>query len=115
MHAFVDLGALGEAPRLEFPEEDCLLEWSLTPTFSLAAGVLVEGAGARLSAHGWSWLFPGRYYLRALRRRDLAMLGAWTLVKEAPARSWPVDPQAIAPRALPRYRRVDGDEVERWR
>ncbi len=115
MHAFEDLGVVTEAPRLEFAEEDVVLEWSLTPNFSLAAGMLVEGAGARLSALGWSWLFPGRYYLRALCRRDLCLVGAWTLVKETPARSWPVDPQALAPSQRRSYRRVDGDEVERWR
>ncbi|MCA8979961.1 MAG: hypothetical protein KDC14_08035, partial [Planctomycetes bacterium] len=115
MHDFENLGVLSEAPRLAFDEQDVLLEWSVTPNFSLAAGMLVDGEEARLSARGWSWLFAGRYWLRAVRRADLAVIGAWTFVKEAPARAWPVDPEVFADEAEHRYRRVDGDEVEGWR
>jgi GT2 family glycosyltransferase len=111
MHDFDDLGELVEAPLLEFSEPDALLEWSVTPNFSLAAGSLVDGSDVRLSARGWSWLFPGRYYLRAVRRKDLEVLGAWTFMKASPARAWPVDPEALVHDEPPRYRRVDGDEA----
>lgn len=114
MHDFEALGVVTEAPRLQLAEADLLLEWSVTPNFSLAAGTLISGDNWRLSARGWSWLFAGRYYLRAVRRGDLAVLGAWTFVKEAPARAWPVDPEVFVREERPRYRRVDGAEVEGW-
>ena len=114
MHDFEDLGALTEAPRLELAEEGALLEWSVTPNFSLAAGALVESAEAQLSARGWSWLFAGRYFLRAVRRSDLTVIGAWTFVKEAPARAWPVDPEVFVLEEQHRYRRVDGAEDVKW-
>lgn len=113
MHDFQDLGIASEPPHLRLAESDVVLEWSVTPNFSLAAGWLVETGEARLTARAWSWLFAGRYFIRALRRSDLAVLGAWTLVKSAPARAWPVDRGGLQVQQ-PRYRRVDGMQVERW-
>jgi len=113
MHDFQDLGVATEPPLLEFGETDVVLEWAVTPNFSLAAGCLVESGEARLSARAWSWLFAGRYFIRARRRSDLAVLSAWTLVKSAPARAWPVDRGALQVEQ-PRYRRVDGMQVEIW-
>jgi len=131
MHAFEDLGVLTEAPCLTLsraenvPQDEVFMEWSVTPNFSLAAGSLPAGslpAGSlpgsaehQLSARSWSWLFPGRYFVRALRRSDCAVIGAWTLVKESPARSWPVDHETVAPADDRRRRRVSGEELERWR
>jgi hypothetical protein len=114
MHDFADLGELTEAPRLECAEEGVLLEWSVTPNFSLAAGSLIEGRASCLSARSWSWLFAGRYFVRAVRRSDLSCLRAWTFVKTTRARAWPVDPESFVRGELPQYRRVDGDEVQPW-
>ena len=68
-----------------------LLELSPDPRFTLAAGHLTAG-GQRWECPvtAWSWLFPGRYYLRAIDLADRQWLGAWQFDKRTEARTWPV-------------------------
>jgi N-acetylglucosaminyl-diphospho-decaprenol L-rhamnosyltransferase len=99
LHAFEPLGASARPPELDLGRPGgALLELSLTPFFGLAAGVLVDERRYRLPARTWSWMFPGTYFLRALDLETGELIGAWSLVKEGAARSWPLDPEAIPAR-----------------
>jgi GT2 family glycosyltransferase len=91
IHDFVDLGALTAPPELALPRSaDWLVELALTPHFPLAAGASISGARWRIAPRTWEWLFPGRYWLRALSRPNLAFGAAWTFDKTSPARQDPL-------------------------
>ena len=78
--------------ELALPAEgDLFLELSMTPHFTLCAGIAVRAAeiGAHWSfpSSAWDWLFPGTYYLRAVQAKSGEVQGAWTFTKTAPART----------------------------
>ncbi|MFT7670220.1 MAG: N-acetylglucosaminyl-diphospho-decaprenol L-rhamnosyltransferase [Planctomycetota bacterium] len=101
MHELVDLGDLTESPEIRFPEDgEYVVEISLTPSWGLSAGICVDGDQYSMPSKTWSWLFPGKYYMRALQAESGACLGAWSFQKHTPARSWPLDVASLpAPRA----------------
>ena len=101
LYAFEDL-VPGEHPvAIDLPDAGAtLLELSPDPRFTLAAGHRTEGGRRwRFPAAGWSWLFPGRYYLRALDLAHRKTIGAWQFDKTTEARSWPVGSQGPVPDA----------------
>ena len=81
-----------ERVELALPAEgDLFMELSMTPHFSLCAGVAVHGAERGESwsfpASAWDWLFPGTYFLRAVDSGSGEVHGTWTFTKTVPARS----------------------------
>ena len=95
------LADLESAVRLELPRAcDYVLEFSMTPTFLLAAGVFGSGSCWTCPPETWEWYFRARYFARALDRRTRELLGAWTFDKTTPGRDEPlaVDPGARAAR-----------------
>lgn len=81
-----------ERVELALPAEgDLFMELSMTPHFSLCAGVAVHGAELGESwsfpASAWDWLFPGTYFLRAVDSGSGEVHGTWTFTKTVPARS----------------------------
>lgn len=91
IHPLTSLGAVDAAPELVFPRAArWLVELALTPHFPLAAGALVDGRSWRLGPRAWEWLFPGRYFVRALDRDTFEVGGAWSFDKTTPARQDPL-------------------------
>ena len=72
-------------------EEEVLFELSACPFFSLAAGALTSGETWELREALWSWIFPGKWYLRAACALTGRHLGAWSFEKETAARVEPVE------------------------
>jgi GT2 family glycosyltransferase len=96
MHRLVGLGQMSEPVEILLPRScEFVLEVAMTPTWSLAAGVLGRGERWRCPAETWEWLFQGDYFLRALDRRSGELLGAWTFQKVAPGRSAPVSAEEL--------------------
>jgi GT2 family glycosyltransferase len=84
----VDLGRTGVPPVLELGRRTrWVVEIGLSPTWILAAGAIGEGHVFRLDDAAWSWLFAGRYWVRALDRDSRRTIGAWTFEKTTPARA----------------------------
>ena len=84
--------AEGGPVELALPAEgDLFMELSMTPHFSLCAGIAVHGAELKESwsfpASSWDWLFPGTYFMRAVDSESGAVHATWTFTKAAPARS----------------------------
>jgi hypothetical protein len=113
IHPIQDLGVLHQAPQIELPGAgEYLIELSLTPYWGLCAGTLVEGTDYSYPANSWSWLFPGKYYMRVLDRDSDALLGAWSFEKANAARSWPLDLSTSGePSAVPRSGSLSGARV----
>jgi hypothetical protein len=81
-----------ERVELALPAEgDLFMELSMTPHFSLCAGVAIHGAELGESwsfpASAWDWLFPGTYFLRAVDSGSGEVHGTWTFTKTVSARS----------------------------
>ncbi|MCP3919635.1 MAG: glycosyltransferase family 2 protein [bacterium] len=88
----VDLGGFDAAPCIEIDRPgEFLLELAMTANWSLAAGGFVSGGPWTFPEAAWSWLFPGRYYLRAVERKTLDVFRAWTFEKTSAARMHPVE------------------------
>ncbi|MCH2105724.1 MAG: glycosyltransferase family 2 protein [Planctomycetes bacterium] len=86
-----DLGVREESPSLQLQHEgEVLIEVSACPFFPLAAGAVTSGGGWSLGPVLWSWLFPGRWYMRAACALTGRHLGAWSFEKNQPTRTAPV-------------------------
>jgi GT2 family glycosyltransferase len=106
LHDYADLGELDAPPRLELARSaSFLIEVGLAPNLGLAAGALGRGPGWQLPAASWEWLHGARYFARALERDTLELLGAWTFLKTAAARS---DAHALVPRRPAHLEVTDG-------
>jgi hypothetical protein len=103
MHALVDLGEHAEPIRIALPRAcDYLLEFSMTPTWLLAAGVPGAGDHWQCPRETWEWYFQARYYVRAIEldpvtKRAGRLLGAWTFMKTTPGRDHPLEVGAAHP------------------
>ena len=90
LHDFEVLGESETPVAFALPRGgEFVLELTMTPTFSLAVGVLGEGESWRFPDATWEWLFGGNYFVRALDRRTHELLGAWSFVKTSPGRTTP--------------------------
>ncbi len=90
-HRCEPLGVFADPVTIPMPRPGrYVLELTVSPTFLLTAGILVEGDAWRCPAATWEWFFAGRYWFRAydLETRELA--GAWTFDKCTPGRFAPV-------------------------
>jgi GT2 family glycosyltransferase len=99
LHALTELGELAEPPTFRFGRRTrFLLEFSVTPTFVLAAGTPGEGESWTFPPETWQWCFQARYFARALDlERGLALLGAWTFAKSTPGRDTPLTIEEALP------------------
>ncbi|HIF39853.1 MAG TPA: glycosyltransferase family 2 protein [Planctomycetes bacterium] len=91
-----------ERVELALPAEgDLFMELSMTPHFSLCAGIAVCGAELNESwsfpASAWDWLFPGTYFMRAVDSESGAVHATWTFTKVAPARSQALPSEPFEP------------------
>jgi len=97
MHPLVDLGEHADPIEIRLPRAcEYLLEFSMTPTWLLAAGVPGHGERWQCPRETWEWYFQARYYVRAIEfdrrtQRPGALLGAWTFVKTTPGRDHPLE------------------------
>jgi GT2 family glycosyltransferase len=92
----------GERVELTLPAGgDLYMELSMTPHFTLCAGIAIRGAefGESWSfpASAWDWLFPGTYYMRAVDSESGAVHATWTFNKVAPARSQALPSEPFQP------------------
>ena len=87
-HRCTDLGSTEAPPRFTW-ERTCswVLEVSLSPAWTLAAGNVGIGSSVAVPRSAWEWLFPARYYARVLDRHTGRLLGAWTFEKTTEART----------------------------
>lgn len=87
LHEHRDLGATDAPITIALPRAArFVLQIAMSPAFVLAAGVLGEGQRYTFGVRTWSWLFPGRYFVRAFERETLQLLGAWRFDKTSPSR-----------------------------
>ncbi len=97
-HTFASVDELGpcdRVPALDVPGEGSYLaEISADPGFVFAAGRLDVTRRFRIPQAVWDGLVPATYYVRFLRRRDLAVLRTVALVKTTP--SLPVTAETAA-------------------
>ncbi len=80
-----------QALQLTLPVSgDLFLELSMTPHFTLCAGLALRGMEAGESwsfpNSAWQWLFPGTYYLRAVDAETGEVHAHWTFTKSTSAR-----------------------------
>jgi N-acetylglucosaminyl-diphospho-decaprenol L-rhamnosyltransferase len=96
IHPIASLGLVDDGPRLEFDRSRrFLVELGLTPNWLVAAAAVGEGQRWACPPEAWAWLFPGRYFLRALDRDSGEVLGAYEVFKSTPGRSEPVTPEEL--------------------
>jgi len=97
LHDFQSLGDLHEPVEIPLPRAcDYLVEFGVSQTYVICAGVLGHGDRWRCPEEAWDWLPPMRYYLRALDRRTNRILGAWTFQKATNGRSTAMDAAELA-------------------
>ncbi len=78
--------------RLELPSDsEMFMEVSMTPQFSLSAGVKVPAGQAsrawEFPGPAWAWLFEGTYFIRACEAHSGRVLQTWVFRKASPART----------------------------
>lgn len=79
---FVDVAA-DTRPTLAWqgPPDEAVIEMAIDPHFLEAVGHFTRGVAFTASAETWASLERGTYFVRALRRADLAELMRWRLAK----------------------------------
>lgn len=96
IHPVEDLGEHAEPVEVRWPRAArAVLELSMSPLWTLSAGLLVDGDRWCPRPETWEWFFAGRYHLRAHDRDSGAFLGAWSFAKPTPARRSPLTPEEL--------------------
>ncbi len=73
-----NLGALEDPPVLEFPSDEAyVIEFAGTPLFEYAAATCVRAARFAFPGDLWHKMPPSEVFVRLVRERDFAIVGAW--------------------------------------
>ena len=97
IHDVVPLGRRDDRVELELEAPGrVILELSRSPVFGQSAGASVDAGAWRFPAAAWSWLYPGRWFLRALDPESGRVLRAWSFQKTSAAREHPVELERAA-------------------
>ena len=78
----VDLGEWEKPLRIELPRK-CryLIEFAIQPNFVICCGAFGEGDVWESPESSWEWLFPIRYFARAIDLDTMEVIGAWSFVR----------------------------------